>query len=397
MKAHFPIFQVHPDLVYLDSAATAQKPQVVVDAERLFYEEQYATVHRGLYPLAARATALYESCRDKIRQLTGAATVREIVLTSGTTAAINLVAQSYLAPRLRPDHVVLAGISEHHANFVPWQQVCARTGARLEVIPVDERGVIDMEVYTRLLREQTVPLVAVAHISNSLGTIHPVEEVIRAAHAHGAVVLVDAAQSVGLYPVDVSAWDADFLAFSGHKMFGPSGTGSLYGKLHLLEQMEPVYWGGEMVQSVSCLQTTFAEVPRRFEAGTPNMAGFAGLSAAVDFVQNLNRSACVSYIESLTQNATAQLSQIEGLTLLGTAPQKSGIISFVLEGVHPHDLATLLGQRNICVRAGHHCTQPLMDFFNVAATTRISFSLYNTTEDIEQLIAAIRDIQRLFA
>ncbi len=366
----------------------------MIAAENFFYEQQYASVHRGLYPLAAEATALYEQCRSKIGAFIGAQSTREIVLTSGTTASINLVARGYAAAVLQPGDVILAGASEHHANLVPWQQICLRTQARLKIIPMDEQGILDRAVFEQLLRTFPVKIVAVAHISNVLGTVHPVADLVRAAHAHGAVVVVDAAQSAGLHAIHVREWGADFVAFSGHKMFGPTGTGVLYGQSALLEQMEPLLWGGEMVRSVAYNQSTFAEVPRRFEAGTPNIAGFVGLSAAIDFIAALDRPSCLAHIADLKKAAVQHLETIAGLRILGNAPEQAGILSFVLDNVHPHDIATLLGRQNICVRAGHHCAQPVMDFFGVPATTRISFSIYNTAEEVKRLTDALRQAQQ---
>lgn len=398
MRQDFPIFRHHPELVYLDNAATTQKPDAVLEAERLFYEHHNANAHRGAYRLAAEATERYEGVRKNVRRFLNARSVREIIYTSGTTAGINLVAQSYAAHQLSAGDAILISAMEHHANLIPWQQVCLRNQGQLLVTPVTREGVLDLTVFEKQLIAENgrIKLVAITHVSNTLGTLNPIAEIISLAHRYGAVVLVDAAQSVVTHPTDVQALDADFLVFSGHKMFAPTGTGILYGKENLLEAMPPSYFGGGMIRDVAFEQTTFAPLPSKFEPGTPNLAGIAGLGAAIDWLRKTGSEAIDRHVQQLLEYATTQLQSIPGLQIIGKAPQKSGIISFLMDGIHPHDLATFLDQRHICVRAGHHCTQPLMDFLEIPGTVRASFTCYNTKEEVDQLVQAINDASRFF-
>jgi cysteine desulfurase/selenocysteine lyase len=394
----FPILSrsVHEKrLAYLDNAATTQKPAAVIEAEAKFYRQSNANVHRGLHQLSQEASQAYEDARGRVAKLLNAADQKEIVFPRGATEAINLVTHSWARPRLQPGDEVLISEMEHHANLVPWQQVCQQTGARLRVIPMDQAGVLDMAAFDEKLNERT-QLVAVSHASNALGTVNPVETITAAAHRVGAVVLIDGAQAVSHFPVDVRAMGCDFYVLSGHKLFGPTGIGALYGRFDLLQQMPPYQTGGEMVKSVSFDETQFHEPPTRFEAGTPNIAGAVGLGAAVDFVQQLGLDAIAEHDQQLLDYASEQLAALPGLRLIGTANRKIGILSFVLEGIHPHDAATILDQHGVAVRAGHHCAQPTMAHFNVPATIRVSLAPYNHEADIDALVAGLQHAKELF-
>ena len=395
IKKEFPIFDHHPNLVYLDNASTTQKPRSVIEAERFFYENQNANVHRGIYGLAAEATQAYEKTREKVRSFIHARTAKEIIFTSGTTEAVNLLAQSYALERVGAGDNIIISAMEHHSNLIPWQQVCLKRGAALRVIPFDTEGVLDMRFLKENMDKNT-RLVAVTHISNTLGTINPIEDIIALAHQKGVPVFIDAAQSITTQLVDVQALDADFIAFSGHKLFGPTGVGVLYGKEELLNAMTPYQYGGEMIRDVTFDKTTFAGLPQKFEAGTPNIAGVIALSAAIDFVESIERNNMAYHVTQLLQEATEQLLGIPGLEIIGTAKAKTGIISFILRGVHPHDVATILAENDIAIRAGHHCTQPIMDFYDIPGTVRASFSVYNTVEDIEKLVAGLKNVKRFF-
>ena len=395
IKKEFPIFDHHPNLVYLDNASTTQKPRSVIEAERFFYENQNANVHRGIYGLAAEATQAYEKTREKVRSFIHARTAKEIIFTSGTTEAVNLLAQSYALERVGAGDNIIISAMEHHSNLIPWQQVCLKRGAALRVIPFDTEGVLDMRFLKENMDKNT-RLVAVTHISNTLGTINPIEDIIALAHQKGVPVFIDAAQSITTQLVDVQALDADFIAFSGHKLFGPTGVGVLYGKEELLNAMTPYQYGGEMIHDVTFDKTTFAGLPQKFEAGTPNIAGVIALSAAIDFVESIERNNMAYHVTQLLQEATEQLLGIPGLEIIGTAKAKTGIISFILRGVHPHDVATILAENDIAIRAGHHCTQPIMDFYDIPGTVRASFSVYNTVEDIEKLVAGLKNVKRFF-
>jgi cysteine desulfurase / selenocysteine lyase len=396
IRTQFPIFSHHPELIYLDNAATTQKPDPVIRATTGFYQKENASIHRGIYELAANASQKYEQVRRTVARFIGAERPESIVYTSGATAGINLVAQSFLVGRLQPGDEVVISAMEHHANLIPWQQVCKMRGAKLVVIPVSETGEIDLAFFKKMLSERT-KMVAVVHVSNTLGTVNPVEEIIEISHSRNIPVLIDGAQSVAHYPVDVQALGVDFFVFSGHKMFGPTGTGILYGKPKHLEAMQPIQFGGDMVNSVSFETTTFAAVPQRFEAGTTNIAGVIGLGAAIEFVMKFDKNEILAHLKNLTETATEALQQIEGLKIIGAAKNKSAIVSFTLGNVHPHDVATFLGAENIAVRAGNHCTQPLMDFYGLPGTTRASFTIYNTQEEVVKLAETLKDIQRFFA
>lgn len=393
MRFKFPIFQNHPDLVYLDSASTTQKPQCVIDAEMNFYTNQNANIHRGVYGLAVTATHIYENTREKVRQFIGAKSIKEIIFTSGTTEGINLVAQCFALANVSEGDNIIISAMEHHANLIPWQQVCIQKKAELRVIPINTEGVLEISTLDALLDNKT-KIVAVTHISNTLGTINPIKEIIKKAHAYKVPVLIDAAQSITSHIIDVEALDVDFLVFSAHKLFGPTGVGILYGKEKYLNVMNPYKFGGDMIREVNFEKTTFAPLPNKFEAGTPNIAGVVGLGAAIDFVENIGRTDINKHILSLLNYAENKLSTIGNLEIIGNASQKSGIISFILRGIHPHDVASILSSQNIAIRAGHHCTQPIMDFFDLPGTNRVSFSIYNTFEDIDKLINALELVNK---
>jgi cysteine desulfurase / selenocysteine lyase len=393
MRSQFPIFQNHPDLVYLDSASTTQKPMCVIEAEMYFYTNQNANIHRGVYGLAVTATHIYEHTRDKVRKFINANTPKEIIFTSGTTEGINLVAQSFALHKLKEGDNIIISAMEHHANLIPWQQICLQKKAELRIIPMNTEGVLEISELDSLLNEKT-KLLAITHISNTLGTVNPIEEIINTAHQHNVPVLVDVAQSITTHILDVQALDIDFLVFSAHKLFGPTGVGILYGKEKYLNPMTPYKYGGDMIRDVSFEKSSFASLPNKFEAGTPNIAGVVGLGAAIDFIENIGRININSHIQSLLTYAETKLPTIENLKIIGKALQKSGIISFILRGIHPHDVASILSSQNIAIRAGHHCTQPIMDFFDLPGTNRVSFSIYNTLEDIDKLIEALELVNK---
>lgn len=382
-------------LVYLDNGATTQKPQAVIDAEAAYYAESNANIHRGVHWLSQHATDLYEQGRERVRQLLNAARTEEIVFTRGTTEAINLVAYSWGRSRLSAgDEILLSGM-EHHSNIVPWQLLCEQTGATIKVIPVLDSGELDMQAYAELLGPRT-RLVGVAHVSNALGTVNPVHDITRMAHDVGATVLIDGAQAVAHQQVDVQSINCDFYAFSGHKLYGPTGIGALYGRYDLLQDMPPWQGGGDMIHTVSFERSTYADVPQRFEAGTPNIAGVVGLDAAIAYVQAVGLDAISAHEAVLLDYATQALLELPGLRLLGADASRAGIASFVLKGIHPHDLGTILDTDGVAIRAGHHCAMPLMTRFGLPGTARASLALYNTPEDIDALVAALRKAQKLF-
>lgn len=397
IKPHFPIFESHPDLTYLDSAASSQKPRVVIEAISNFYTHNYASINRGLYQLGAETTQRYEGVRAKVAEFIGAAQDREIIYTSGTTESINLVAQAFLAPQLKAGDEVLITAMEHHANLIPWQELCRSKQAKLLVAPIDKKGILLLEEFQSLISPRT-KMIALTHISNALGTINPIKKLIQIAHQQQPLipVLIDAAQSAAHYPLDVQDLDCDFLVFSGHKVFGPTGIGVLYAKQAHLENMQPIRFGGDMIESVSFQQSSYASYPRRFEAGTTNIAGVIGLGAALDFVQSLDRIAVLQELAALRKLAEESLQEIEGLHIIGQAAQKSALISFNLGEIHPHDMATFLGTDQVAIRAGHHCTQPLMDAWGLPGTVRASFSVYNTVADIERLVASVQKVKTFF-
>jgi cysteine desulfurase / selenocysteine lyase len=381
-------------LAFLDNAASSQRPQSVIDAISRYYEHDHANVHRGVHTLSQRATDAFEGARERVRQFINAGSSREIIFTRGTTEAINLVAQSYGRSRFKAgDEILISGL-EHHANIVPWQLLCEQTGATLKIIPINQRGEIEYEPFLALLSERT-KLLALAHVSNALGTIIPVERFIAAAKQRGIPVLLDGAQAVPHQAVDVRALDCDFYCFSAHKMIGPTGIGVLYGREALLEAMPPWQGGGDMILAVSFERTQFNQIPWKFEAGTPHISGAVGLAAAIDYLGTIGMDRIAAYENELLVYATQQLSQVPGLRIIGTAEHKAAVISFVLEGIHPHDIGTILDMDGVAIRTGHHCAMPVMDFFNVPATARASFSFYNTFAEVDQLIAALGEARRM--
>jgi cysteine desulfurase/selenocysteine lyase len=398
VRREFPILRetVHGrPLVYLDSAASAQKPQAVIDAERHVYERSYANIHRGVHHLSMVATDAYEKARGKVQRFLGAADRREIVLLRGTTEAINLVAQSYGRRHVGAGDEVLITALEHHSNIVPWQLLCEEKGASLRVAPIDDAGVVDMDAFARLLSPRT-RIVSVAHVSNALGTVNPVRRMTELGHAAGAVVLVDGAQAVPHLAVDVRAIGCDFYAFSGHKVYGPSGVGALYGRAALLDAMPPWQGGGDMIASVSFEKTTWNELPYKFEAGTPNIAGGIALGAAIEWIEGIGLDAIAVHEADLLAYGTGILESIAGLRLVGTAHEKAGVLSFVLDGIHPHDAGTILDYEGIAVRTGHHCAQPVMDRFGIPATTRASLACFNTRGELDTLARGLRKVQEMF-
>jgi cysteine desulfurase/selenocysteine lyase len=382
-------------LVYLDNAATTQKPRVVIDRVTRFYVEENANVHRGVHGLGERATAVFEEARATIGRFVNARRAEEIVLVRGTTEAINLVAGTYGRSRVGHGDEVVISTMEHHSNIVPWQILCEQQGARLRIIPITDAGELDLDAYATLLTDRT-RIVSVVHVSNVLGTVTPVREIVRIAHQRGIPVLVDGAQAVAHGAVDVQALGCHFYAFSGHKMFGPTGVGVLYGTSALLESMPPYQSGGDMIRSVSFEQTQYDVPPHRFEAGTPDIAGAVGLAAAIDYLAGIGFERIVRFEQDLLEYATAALSRLPGVRVIGTAASKAGVLSFVLEGVHPHDVGTILDREGVAIRTGHHCCQPLMDRLGLPATSRASLALYNTRDDIDALVAALQKVRAVF-
>jgi cysteine desulfurase/selenocysteine lyase len=398
LRKDFPILQqeVHGrPLVYLDNAATTQKPRVVIDALRSYYETDNANVHRGVHQLSERATEAYEEARRRVRAFLNAAHEREIVFVRGTTEGINLVAQTFGRRTVRAGDEILITALEHHSNIVPWQMLCEEQGATLRVVPIDDAGQVDQDAFRRLLGERT-RLVAIAHVSNALGTVLPVKAMIEAAHRQGAAVLIDGAQAAPHVPVDVQALDCDFYAFSGHKVYGPTGIGALYGKAERLERMPPYQGGGDMIKSVTFEKTTYNDVPYKFEAGTPNIAGAIGLGVAVEYLRSLGLDRVAAHEHELLSYATGPLARIPGVRLIGTAREKAAVLSFLVEGIHAHDVGTILDRQGVAVRTGHHCAMPVMARFGVAATTRASLALYNTRADIDALVAALAKVREIF-
>ena len=396
VRKDFPILEGRvwcKPLVYLDNAATSQKPRAVLEALDRFYREHNSNVHRGVHWLSAAATKDYEGARDRVRDWIYAGDRAEIVFTRGTTESINLVARSFLRPRLKRGDEVLVTEMEHHSNIVPWQLVCEEAGAKLRVVPIDDRG--DLLFDEKLLTTRT-RLFAFTHVSNALGTVNPVHELVRAARARGIATLVDGAQAVPHARIDVAALGCDFYAFSGHKLFGPTGIGVLYGRRALLEEMPPWQGGGEMIQRVTFEKTTWNDVPYKFEAGTPDIAGAVGLGAALDYLRSLDWEALHAHEQALLARATAALSAVPGLRIIGTAKEKAALVTFALDRVHPHDIGQILDQEGVAVRTGHHCAQPVMDHFRVPATARASFAFYNTLAEVDALVAALGKVRELF-
>jgi cysteine desulfurase / selenocysteine lyase len=379
-------------LCYLDNAASSQRPRSVIDAVSRYYENSHANVHRGVHTLSQEATDLFEGAREKLRRFVNARSRKEIVFVRGTTEAINLVAQSYARPRLEPGDEILVSWLEHHANIVPWQMLCEQTGAVLRVVPITRSGEVDFDAFLALIGERT-RLLALAHVSNALGTVVPVDRYIREARRRGIPVLLDGAQAAPHLPVDVQALDCDFYCFSGHKMCGPTGIGVLWGRESLLEAMPPWQGGGDMILAVSFERTVYNELPYKFEAGTPHIAGAIGLGAAVDYLEELGLENIAAAEHELLVLATERLATVPGLTLIGTAREKAAVVSFTIEGVHPHDLGTILDHEGVAIRTGHHCAMPVMEFFGVPATARASFAFYNTRAEVDRLLDAL-DVAR---
>lgn len=385
----------HP-LCYLDSAASAQQPMAVIEAVANYHRNDHANVHRGVHTLSHRATEAYEGARDKVRAFINASSRREIVFTRGTTESINLVAQSFARPRLGPGRKIVITHLEHHANIVPWQIVCEQTGAELLVAPINDAGELDMDALASLLTEQTL-LLAVGHVSNALGTINPVRDIIALARDRGIPVLVDGAQGVPHLGVDVRALDCDFYAFSAHKMFGPTGTGVLYGRESLLEAMPPWQGGGDMILEVSFEKTVYNELPYKFEAGTPNISGAIGLGAAIDYLLGIGMGRIAAHEQAVHDYLVSRLSEVEGIRLFGTARHKASVQSFLLRDIHPHDLGTILDHQGVAIRTGHHCAMPVMQRFGIPGTARASVALYNDRSDVDRLIAALEKAAEIFA
>ncbi len=398
IRRDFPILsrKVHgKPLAYLDNAATSQKPQQVIDAVSRYYSRINANIQRGVHLLSVRATEAYEATRERTQKFLNAARAEEIVFVRSTTEAINLVAQTAGRSILNPGDEVIVSQMEHHSNIVPWQMLCQERRARLRVIPVSGQGELYLDEYEKLLNHRT-RIVAVTHVSNVLGTINPVRKLVEMAHGHGALVLLDGAQAVPHVRVDVQELDCDFYCFSGHKIYGPTGIGILYGKWNHLESMPPYQGGGEMIRSVSFEKTTYNEPPHKFEGGTPNIAGGVALAAALDYLENLGLDRVAAYENELLEYATSRLSQVPGLRLIGTAPSKAAVISFVLDEVHPHDMGTILDLEGVAIRTGHHCAQPLMDYFGLPATARASLAFYNTREEVDALCRGLEKVIEVF-
>lgn len=399
IRRDFPILNQHVNgypLVYLDNAATTQKPRQVMEAMTSYYDHDNANVHRGVHALSVRATQLYEDARDKVRHFINAPHSYECIFVRGTTEAINLVAHSFVAPKILPGEEILITAMEHHSNIVPWQMLCAKTGAILKVAPISVEGDILLDEFEKKLTPKT-KFVAITHVSNALGTINPVKQIIEMAHAHGALVLLDGAQAMPHLTVDVQDLDCDFYAFSAHKMYGPTGVGVLWGREMFLNEMIPYQGGGEMITNVSFEATEYAPLPHKFEAGTPNIAGVIGLNAAIDYLLTLDLDVVFKYEAYLLKYATDALKTIKGFYLIGEGAEKVPVISFGHGSIHAHDIGTILDSEGIAVRSGHHCAMPLMDFYNVAATTRISLACYNTTDEIDSCINALHKVTKVFA
>lgn len=399
IREDFPILRQrirgHP-LVYLDNAATSQKPQVVIDAVTRFYTAENANIHRGVHYLSERASVAYDEAREKVARFLNARSSREIIFTRGTTEAINLVAQSYGRTHLRPGDDIVITAMEHHSNIVPWQLTCEQTGATLRAVPINDAGELDVDAFEALLGDRT-RLVAVVHLSNALGTINPIKRLVALAHARGIPVLVDGAQAAPHLQVDVQDLDCDFFAFSGHKVFGPTGVGVLYGRESLLERMPPYQGGGDMIATVTLQRSTWAPLPAKFEAGTPMIAQVIGLGAAIDYVAGVGLDAIGVWEQDLLEYATDQVGRIEGIRFIGTAREKASVLGFVLEGVHPHDIGTVLDDAGVAIRAGHHCAQLVMERFGIPATARASFAFYNTRAEVDALVRGLLTVKKMFA
>ena len=399
IRSDFPILQQqingHP-LVYLDNAASSQHPQIVIDAISEYYLKNHANVHRGVHTLSQRATDQFEASREEARRFINAKSIKEIIFTKGTTEAINLVAESFVRPTIKPGDEILISALEHHANIVPWQHVCQATGAALKVIPITQQGEVDFDAFEQLIGPRT-KILALAHVSNALGTINPVEKFIALAKKFGVPVLLDGAQAIPHSVVDVQKLGCDFYCFSAHKLCGPTGIGVLYGREQFLEVMPPWQGGGDMILTVSFEKTTYNQLPWKFEAGTPHIAGAIGLGAALRYLNDIGMHNIAIYEQQLLTYATEQLSQIEGLRIIGTAPHKAAVLSFVMDGIHPHDLGTILDTEGVAIRTGHHCAMPVMSFYKIPATARASFAFYNTFSEIDRLVSALHQARTIMS
>ena len=391
IREEFPILDQKingEDLIYLDNAASTQKPKAVINAIKDYYENDHSNVHRGVHTLSVRATEAYENARVKVTEFLNSPNNHQIIFTKGTTDSINLIATSITSLINENDEILITAM-EHHSNIVPWQELCKRTGAVLKIIPINENGEILIDDYKDMVSAKT-KLISVVHLSNTLGTINPIEDIIKIAKSHDVITVIDGAQAAGHLPIDVQKLDCDFYLFSGHKIFGPTGIGVLYGKEEILNRIDPYQYGGEMILKVTFEETTYNSLPHKFEAGTPNIAGAVGIGASIDFINSLDRDLCHEYEMSLHDYALNQLEQIDGIRIIGKSSHKSAIISFVIDGMHPHDIGTIINQKGIAVRTGHHCTMPLMDFYEIPGTVRASFSIYNNHSEIDKLIDAIK-------
>ena len=391
IREEFPILDQKingEDLIYLDNAASTQKPKAVINAIKDYYENDHSNVHRGVHTLSVRATEAYENARGKVTEFLNSPNNHQIIFTKGTTDSINLIATSITSLINENDEILITAM-EHHSNIVPWQELCKRTGAVLKIIPINENGEILIDEYKDMVSAKT-KLISVVHLSNTLGTINPIEDIIKIAKSHDVITVIDGAQAAGHLPIDVQKLDCDFYLFSGHKIFGPTGIGVLYGKEEILNRIDPYQYGGEMILKVTFEETTYNSLPHKFEAGTPNIAGAVGIGASIDFINSLDRDLCHEYEMSLHDYALNQLEQIDGIRIIGKSSHKSAIISFVIDGMHPHDIGTIINQKGIAVRTGHHCTMPLMDFYEIPGTVRASFSIYNNHSEIDKLIDAIK-------
>jgi len=399
IRADFPVLHQTVNgkpLIYLDNSASSQVPQVVIDRGSTYLEQEHSNIHRGVHYLSQKATTAYEGAREKVKRFINARDVRECIFVRGATEGINLVMHGYGRKFIGAGDEIIISAMEHHANIVPWQMLCEEKGARLRVIPMNDTGELLLDDYDGLLNERT-KLVAVMHVSNALGTINPIKEMIAQAHKYGVPVLIDGAQAAPHMPVDVQDLDCDFYVFSGHKMYAPTGSGVVYGKLEILETMNPFQGGGDMIKTVTFEKTTYADPPNRFEAGTPAIASQIGLGAAIDYLNSIGRDAAAVYEAELLRYATERVSAIEGVRIIGTAKNKASVLSFVIDDIHPHDIGTILDQEGIAVRAGHHCAQPVMQRFNVPATARASFSFYNTKEEVDVLARTIERVIEIFS
>ena len=391
IRDEFPILDQKingEDLIYLDNAASTQKPKSVINAIKDYYENDHSNVHRGVHTLSVRATEAYENARVKVAEFLNSPNVHQIIFTKGTTDSINLIASS-ITNLVQKDDEILITSMEHHSNIVPWQELCKRTGAVLKVIPINKNGELLIDEYANMISSRT-KIISIVHLSNTLGTINPVEDIIEIAKSHDVITVIDGAQAAGHLPIDVQKLDCDFYLFSGHKIFGPTGIGVLYGKENILNEIDPYQFGGEMILKVTFEETTYNDLPHKFEAGTPNIAGAVGIGASIDFINGLDRDLAHQHEMSLHDYALEKLEEIEGVRIIGNASNKSAIISFVIDGLHPHDIGTIINQKGIAVRTGHHCTMPLMDFYRIPGTVRASFSIYNNHSEVDKLIDAIK-------